>query len=255
MDRGESWQTLVGIGYKTLPYTDYLGAPVVADNMYLSLLVETGIAGLAALLWLNVAILRAAARASRVARSRARLLRHLDAVLLGGRDGADGVRRSADLLARAAGLLLRARPGAAPRELLSPVLDQFSDPGGAQQIWPELLPAMAGRGWRRRDGGCPARGAVRAGPRVGFAAERIDCGPYASGRKSVADAARFLRKRRVWRAASHLSSRFAGDLIYVNGPRLLPAAALARTPAGGLPLAQLSCARQAQRMAGMALPA
>jgi O-Antigen ligase len=59
------WQTLVGIGYKTLPYTDYLGAPVVADNMYLSLLVETGVAGLAALIWLNVAILRAAARASR----------------------------------------------------------------------------------------------------------------------------------------------------------------------------------------------
>ena len=61
------WQTLIGIGYKTLPYSDYLGGPVVADNMYLSLLVETGIAGLAALLWLNVAILRAAARASRAA--------------------------------------------------------------------------------------------------------------------------------------------------------------------------------------------
>ncbi len=59
------WQTLFGIGYKTLPYTDYLGAPVVADNMYLSLLVETGIAGLAALVWLNVAILRASARATR----------------------------------------------------------------------------------------------------------------------------------------------------------------------------------------------
>ncbi len=58
------WQTLFGIGYKTLPYTDYLGAPIVADNMYLSLLIETGIAGLAALLWLNVAILRAAGRAS-----------------------------------------------------------------------------------------------------------------------------------------------------------------------------------------------
>ncbi len=57
------WQTLFGIGYKTLPYTDYLGAPIVADNMYLSLLVETGIAGLAALVWLNVAILRAGARA------------------------------------------------------------------------------------------------------------------------------------------------------------------------------------------------
>jgi hypothetical protein len=59
------WQALIGIGYKTLPYTDYLGRPVVADNMYLSLLVETGVVGLAALLWLNVAILRAAARASR----------------------------------------------------------------------------------------------------------------------------------------------------------------------------------------------
>jgi len=59
------WQALVGIGYKTLPYTDYLGAPVIGDNMYLSLFVETGIAGLAALLWLHVAILRSAARASR----------------------------------------------------------------------------------------------------------------------------------------------------------------------------------------------
>jgi O-antigen ligase len=61
------WETLFGIGYKTLPYTDYLGAPIVADNMYLSLLVETGIAGLAALIWLNVSVLRAAARATRSA--------------------------------------------------------------------------------------------------------------------------------------------------------------------------------------------
>jgi hypothetical protein len=59
------WQALMGIGYKTLPYTDYLGAPVVGDNMYLSLLVETGVLGLGALLWLNVAILRRAARAAR----------------------------------------------------------------------------------------------------------------------------------------------------------------------------------------------
>ena len=64
------WQALAGIGYKTLPYSDYLGGPVVADNMYLSLLVETGIAGLAALVWVNVAILRAASRAARSADSR-----------------------------------------------------------------------------------------------------------------------------------------------------------------------------------------
>jgi hypothetical protein len=62
--RQNPWQVLWGIGYKTLPYTDYLGKPVVADNMYLSLLVETGIAGLAVLLWVNIAILRAASKAS-----------------------------------------------------------------------------------------------------------------------------------------------------------------------------------------------
>ncbi|MGA7239881.1 MAG: O-antigen ligase family protein [Bryobacteraceae bacterium] len=61
------WQLIFGIGYKTLPYTTYLGEPVVADNMYLSLLIETGIAGLACLAWLNAAILRASARASRAA--------------------------------------------------------------------------------------------------------------------------------------------------------------------------------------------
>lgn len=59
------WQALFGIGYKTLPYTAYVGGRVVADNMYLDLLVETGVAGLAALVWLNVSILRAAAGAAR----------------------------------------------------------------------------------------------------------------------------------------------------------------------------------------------
>jgi O-antigen ligase len=59
------WQALLGIGYKTLPYSDYLGAPLVADNMYLSLLVETGVVGLAALLWLNTTILHASLKACR----------------------------------------------------------------------------------------------------------------------------------------------------------------------------------------------
>jgi len=56
-------QTFFGIGYKTLPYTQYLGRPVIADNMYLSLLVETGVFGFAALLALNVTILVTAWRA------------------------------------------------------------------------------------------------------------------------------------------------------------------------------------------------
>jgi O-antigen ligase len=59
------WQLLIGIGYKTLPYSNLLGRPVVADNMYVSALVETGIAGLAALLLLNLKILQAGYRAAR----------------------------------------------------------------------------------------------------------------------------------------------------------------------------------------------
>jgi O-antigen ligase len=59
------WHAVFGIGYKTLPYSDYLGQTVIADNMYLSMLVETGILGLAALIWLNFSILRSARRAAR----------------------------------------------------------------------------------------------------------------------------------------------------------------------------------------------
>jgi len=59
------WHAVLGIGYKTLPYSDYLGQTVIADNMYLSMLVETGILGLAALIWLNFSILYSARRAAR----------------------------------------------------------------------------------------------------------------------------------------------------------------------------------------------
>jgi len=64
------WHALFGIGYKTLPYSDYLGRTVITDNMYLSLLAETGIVGLAALLWLSLEILRATRRAARSANPR-----------------------------------------------------------------------------------------------------------------------------------------------------------------------------------------
>jgi O-antigen ligase len=65
------WHAILGIGYKTLPYTNFIGQTIVADNMYLSLLVETGIVGLAAFLLLNFAILRTAWRAARRDDSRA----------------------------------------------------------------------------------------------------------------------------------------------------------------------------------------
>jgi len=59
------WHALFGVGYKTLPYSDFIGRPVVADNAYLSALVETGILGLAAMLLFNLAVLRIAFRAAR----------------------------------------------------------------------------------------------------------------------------------------------------------------------------------------------
>ncbi len=52
------WRSIFGVGYKTLPYSGFLGRPVVADNMYLSMLVETGWGGLAALLLFGIAVLR-----------------------------------------------------------------------------------------------------------------------------------------------------------------------------------------------------
>jgi hypothetical protein len=67
----QPWHAILGIGYKTLPYSDFIGQTTVADNMYLSLLVETGIVGLLAFLLLNFAILRTAWRAARRDDSRA----------------------------------------------------------------------------------------------------------------------------------------------------------------------------------------
>ena len=65
------WHAVFGIGYKTLPYTSLAGPSLPADNTYLSLLLETGVAGLAAFLFLNAAILRASFHAARSARPRA----------------------------------------------------------------------------------------------------------------------------------------------------------------------------------------
>jgi O-antigen ligase len=59
------WQTLFGIGYKTLPYTEYLGHPVVADNAYLSMLIECGVLGMTALIALNFTVVKVGWQAMR----------------------------------------------------------------------------------------------------------------------------------------------------------------------------------------------
>jgi O-antigen ligase len=64
------WHLLLGVGYKTLPYSEFIGQITTPDNMYLGLLVETGILGLGAVLILCAAILRESLKAARSPDSR-----------------------------------------------------------------------------------------------------------------------------------------------------------------------------------------
>jgi glycosyltransferase involved in cell wall biosynthesis len=108
-------------------------------------------------------------------------------------------------------------------------LDQFSDLGGAQKNLLELLPAVRAAGWRALVG-LPGEGElfqrVRA---LGFEAQRIDCGPYGSGRKSAADFGRFLAGTpRLAAQMRRMAQSVDAHVVFLNGPRLLPAAALAQ---------------------------
>jgi glycosyltransferase involved in cell wall biosynthesis len=108
------------------------------------------------------------------------------------------------------------------------LLDQFSDLGGAQQVLLELLPAIRRRGWEVLIG-LPGQGELFPRARsLGFEVARITCGPFTSGRKSLADGARLIAQApRLAREIRNLAGRAGADLVYINGPRLLPAAALA----------------------------
>jgi glycosyltransferase involved in cell wall biosynthesis len=113
------------------------------------------------------------------------------------------------------------------------VFDQFSDPGGAQSCLLMALHAMQDRGWDVT-AGLPGSGALSDSLRqLGFRTFPIPCGPYGLGQKSIADGVRFLSQLPWLASEMHRHARsFQPDLVYLNGPRLLPAAALAglRTP-------------------------
>jgi glycosyltransferase involved in cell wall biosynthesis len=108
------------------------------------------------------------------------------------------------------------------------LLDQFSEPGGAQQALLELLPAVRERGWKSLVG-LPGEGPLFARIReMGVDAAHIDCGPYSSGTKSVNDLIRFAAGTpKLARQIRGLAGDVNADLVYLNGPRLLPAAARA----------------------------
>lgn len=107
-------------------------------------------------------------------------------------------------------------------------LDQFSEVAGAQAAMLDLLPAMRQRGWKAHVA-APAGGPLlEAARRWGATTEEIRYGPYRSGGKSVLDGFKFARDFvQLRRTISEIAERCHADLIYVNGPRLLPAAAWA----------------------------
>jgi glycosyltransferase involved in cell wall biosynthesis len=108
------------------------------------------------------------------------------------------------------------------------LLDQFSDLGGAQKNLLDLLPAIREAGWRTLVG-LPGNGKLfeQVGA-LGLETERIECGPYESGRKSAADFARFVAGTpRLAAQIRRMAERVDAGLVYLNGPRLLPAAAMA----------------------------
>lgn len=102
-------------------------------------------------------------------------------------------------------------------------VDQFSELGGAQRCFLDLLPAIEERGWSVA-AALPGRGPLASR----LNAEPIASGPYRSGSKSGGDFLRF-----AWdvgaqsRTLSSLLSAGDFDLLYANGPRVLLGAALA----------------------------
>jgi glycosyltransferase involved in cell wall biosynthesis len=106
-------------------------------------------------------------------------------------------------------------------------LDQFSELGGAQHALLDTVDAVQQSGWEPQVL-VPGRGPlVEALQSRNVAVGEIPCGHYGSGHKSVADSLRFtLDLRRQMRRISDRIACANIDLVYVNGPRLLPAAAL-----------------------------
>src|SRR4029077_17011602 len=158
------------------------------------------------------------------------LLRNLDVLLLVGRVCSDAVGRPVDLLARAARVLPRAslgresRPGVRTVNVL--FVDQFSDLGGAQQCLLDLAPAIQAEGWKMT---CAVPGAgslVTKLGELGITVSTLAMTAPTSGRKHPLDFLRFsLDTPKLARDIGHLAAEFRADLIYVNGPRVLPTAA------------------------------
>src|SRR5947207_7498745 len=104
------------------------------------------------------------------------------------------------------------------------LIDQFGEPGGAQQCLAEAALGFAARGWE-------LHAALPAGPIVDRLAPvcksitPLVCGPFRPVRKSAWDVARFgFQLPQLTAAIDRVIEREKIDVLYVNGPRMVPAA-------------------------------
>jgi glycosyltransferase involved in cell wall biosynthesis len=108
------------------------------------------------------------------------------------------------------------------------LLDQFSELGGGQRCLLDLLPAIAERGWRASavlPAGGPMNGLLAAG---GVNVDTFRARPYGCGRKSIGDALQYAADAPAHAALiRRLVRKNPVDLVFVNGPRMLLAAAMA----------------------------
>jgi glycosyltransferase involved in cell wall biosynthesis len=103
-------------------------------------------------------------------------------------------------------------------------LEQFSSLGGAQRSLLELLPAVRRANWEAHVG-LPNDGPLAARLREqGALIHTLPLSQYSDGRKHLSDAARFLRDVAVLSAEIRkLDGLLEPAVLYVNGPRLMPA--------------------------------
>ena len=104
-------------------------------------------------------------------------------------------------------------------------VDQFSQPGGAQQCLMELLPEVQARSWNPFLL-APGHGELVSRCReFGIPVDALPLGAYSGGGKTAFDALRFAREvPRVRSTIRRAVAKHRIDLVFVNGPRALPAA-------------------------------
>ena len=110
-------------------------------------------------------------------------------------------------------------------------LDQFSDFGGAQFCLRDVLLEVYRLGWQAEVMAPGAGPLLEFAKGLGFKVRSIPFGHYANGSKTALDVVHFAADvMRSARLVREVMRERPANLIYVNGPRVLPAAWRSRVP-------------------------